>query len=241
MLAAAALGRPSQELRMRIAPTVVPLLLLVGCTIETRQAPPPAAPAPAPPPAAAPAAPAPAPAPVATAAPATPPAPATTVVGAPTTASYDPLPPQPPVTEPPAAPSQAIPVPNNNTVGVPPGLHPNAPPAYWIWRDPNNGWWHVRTTSNKGSVHRFWGSVSPQGATMAEVKGSRLEFNDRIKMTPKRAFWTFDTAGHNDGFDFRTTGAGQCVRFNVQGSGNTNVYIGGKQFSPATKHFELCP
>mgnify|MGYP001038498249 CR=1 FL=1 len=80
-----------------------------------------------------------------------------------------------------------------------------------------------------------------QGATMAEVKGSRLEFNDRIKMTPKHAFWTFDTSGHSDGFDFRTSGAGQCVRFNLQGPASTNVFIGSKQYSPGTKHFELCP
>jgi hypothetical protein len=162
------------------------------------------------------------------------------VVGAPTTTSCDPLPPQPPVAEPPPAAGAVSPTPNNNTIGVPPGFHPNAPPAYWIWRDPN-GWWHVRTTSNKGNVHRFWGSAAPQGATMAEVKGSRLEFNDRIKMTPKHAYWTFDTSGHSDGFDFRTNGAGQCVRFNLQGPANTAVFIGAKQYQPGSKHFELCP
>ncbi|MGZ3424863.1 MAG: hypothetical protein ACXVEE_43800, partial [Polyangiales bacterium] len=182
----------------------------------------------------------PAPAPVATAAPAATPTPATTVVGAPTTASVDPLPPQPAVQEPPAATGNVSPVSNNLTAGVPPSLHPGAPPAYWIWREAN-GWWHIRTTSIKGSVHRFWGAVAPQGASVGEVKPSRLEFNDRIKFSQKHIYWTFDTSGHTDGFDFKTSGGGQCVRFNLQGTSTTQVFIGAKQVSPPTHHFELCP
>jgi hypothetical protein len=213
---------------MRIAPFALPLLLVAGCTIETRNAPPPAAP----PPAAAPA-----PAPVA-AAPAPAPAAAPTVVGAPPTGSVDPLPPQPPIQEPPPAAGIVTPVSNNLTAGVPPSFHPNASPAYWIWRDPD-GLWHIRTTSNKGTVHRFWGAVAPQGATVASIQPSRMEFNDHIKFSSKHVWWTFDTAGHSDGFDFRTAGGGQCVRFNLQGS--QLIYIGAKQFTPGSNHFELCP
>lgn len=222
---------------MRFAAPFAASLLLVlasGCIVEERQGPPPAAAAPAaPPPATAAPAPAPTPAPVATAAPGP-------VVGAPTTANADPLPPnQPPVTEPPPPNATIISLAPNVAMGQPPGLHAGAPASYWVWRTAD-GWWHLRTTTQKGTPHRFWGKIAPEKGEFSEVKASRLEFNDRVKMSPNHVLFAFDTNGHLDGFDFRTQGL-HCVKFYLHNTGNHMIFIGEKQVQPQHGYFSLCP
>jgi len=241
---------------MRTAYFAIPLALLTGCVIHTRAAgtatagPAAAepAPAPAPAPAPVPAAPPPAAAGVATATPSPAPAapPAAPGVAPPLVISgsvivaFDPLPPnQPPVTEPPAPPV-AVPVPAAPGVanGQPPNLKPGAAPAYWVWRDAS-GVWHLRTTTAK-KLHRFHGKITATTGQIVDVKPVRIEFKDRLVVSPKAVVFSFDTAGHMDGFDFRISD-NQCASFNLHPNAGKKILVGASESQPLSQHFTLCP
>lgn len=121
-------------------------------------------------------------------------------------------------------------------------LVPGANLGVWIWSDANG--WHVRTTT-KSQQHRFQGVVmATRDATLTDVKPTRLEFNDRLRVRNGRAVaFDFTTNGHEDGFDFKSAG-GQCLRFFVKVDGKPdpgNVNLGSAGTHPAKWHFKLCP
>lgn len=121
-------------------------------------------------------------------------------------------------------------------------LVPTAALGVWIWNEGNT--WHVRTTT-KGAQHRFQGVVmTTRDGTLTDVKPTKLEWNDRLRVRNGRAAaWDFSTAGHEDGFDFKTVG-GQCIRFWVKVDGKADpgsVNLGKDGAHPAKWHFRLCP
>jgi hypothetical protein len=127
--------------------------------------------------------------------------------------------------------------------GRPKGLVPGATEAFWIWQDKGDTW-HVRTTT-KTVLHRFQGSIVVAGAgTLAELKGTKLELNDHLRLKGnKAAHFDFSTQGHEDGFDFKTTG-NQCVKFHLRIDGRAEpalINIGANNVHPARMHFKLCP
>ena len=125
--------------------------------------------------------------------------------------------------------------------GRPPGMHAGAPVAFWIWRGPRGGW-HLRTTT-AGLFHEFRGRVAGLSAPLLAVHPTRVEFKDRIVMTPKAVWFRFATKGHVDGFDF-TVGGNSCVRFDLQldrGPHAERIFIGRNAASPPSNHFVLCP
>ena len=75
---------------------------------------------------------------------------------------------------------------------------------------------------------------------ISEFKTTRLEMNDRLKVGPKHIWFTFDTAGHMDGFDFKVSD-NQCVNFNLSTANGKAIYVGAGEVQPASGFFTVCP
>ena len=182
--------------------------------------------------------------------PAAPPTPTTTPPAAPTS----PPPPTPatpvPATDPAQPAHQEVPPPADKphefkfsvADGRPRGLHDGVPESYWIWHDEHGKWWHLRTSTHSVQ-HRFQGWVFHDKDRFTDIHPTRLEWGDRIKYGTNGAAWDFQTKGHEDGFDFRTSG-NQCVRFHTFIDGKPNhdrVHIGAGGVNPPSAHFRVCP
>ena len=192
--------------------------------------------------------------PVATTEPAPPAAPTTPATTPPPAAPTAPPPPTPatpvPATDPPQPAHQEVPPPADKphefkfsvADGRPRGLHEGVPESYWIWHDDHGKWWHVRTSTHSVQ-HRFQGWVFHDKDRFTDIHPTRLEWSDRIKYGTNGASWDFQTKGHEDGFDFRTSG-NQCVRFHTFIDGKPNhdrVHLGAGGVNPPSAHFRVCP
>jgi hypothetical protein len=115
---------------------------------------------------------------------------------------------------------------------------PGAPEAYWIWHD--QGGWHLRTTT-AGMPHRFHGLVVPLRGTIVDVRPTRLEWQDRIRMGPRGIEFDFVTQGGEDGFDWHVSSG--CNRFEtfVDGAARPGlVHLGGVGNRPHHVPFDRC-
>ncbi len=122
--------------------------------------------------------------------------------------------------------------------GRPPGYRAGVPESYWVWHDA--GAWHVRATT-AGQVHRFHGWVEAAGGVIEGVHPTRLEWGDRIRVVPRGIEFSFEAAGGDDGFDFRTSSG--CARFYLLIDGGERpgmVFIGADEHHPAHIPFERC-
>jgi len=120
-----------------------------------------------------------------------------------------------------------------------PAFGPGASEAYWIWRDAHG--WHLRTTS-AGTPHRFHGAIVPLDGEIADVRPTRLERDDRIKMGQHEIRFAFVTQGGADGFDWHVTSG--CTRFKIFIDGAARpdlVHLGGFANRPQHVPFARCP
>jgi hypothetical protein len=79
--------------------------------------------------------------------------------------------------------------------------------------------------------------------SIVDVRPSRIEYNDRLRVGPKNVEFDFLTRGGIDGFDFGVAGA-SCVHFAlfVDGKGDPGrVKIGGSDAHPKHHVFTACP
>ncbi|HUK65681.1 MAG TPA: hypothetical protein VLV17_02550 [Anaeromyxobacteraceae bacterium] len=119
-----------------------------------------------------------------------------------------------------------------------PVFAPGATEAYWIWHD--QGGWHLRTTT-AGAAHRFHGSVVALGGEMADVRPKRIEWKDRIRMSPSAISFDFVTQGGEEGFDWRVSSG--CNRFEIFVDGTARpglVRLGGAAVPPRHVPFDRC-
>jgi hypothetical protein len=153
-------------------------------------------------------------------------------------------PPSEPPSEPPSSRDRPVLLPDGIAAGRPGGFRPGAAAAYWIWQGPR-GDWLVRTTTG-GEPHAFRGRIhGTAGGTIdaQSLRSSRRELGDRVRASDGALVFSFDTAGHADGFTFATVGGG-CVRFDLQLDGGATpkrIWIGKAQHEPASAHFIVCP
>ncbi len=126
--------------------------------------------------------------------------------------------------------------------GKPPRLRPSAVMAFWVWQS-SKGQWHLRTTTSK-QLHRFQGRVHPlQGASLGNLKATRLEYGDRMRLQGEDIVFDFSTQGGEDGFDFKLNG-NACVDMDLRidkGAHPKLVVIGKTEQAPAAAHFVVCP
>jgi hypothetical protein len=164
-----------------------------------------------------------------------------------TPAAAVPPPPAPAPAQPPFQPS-AEPTerpaehPHGIARGKSPEMHPGHVETLWIWHDDNGANWHVRSTT-AGHQHRFSGRLWTSEGSLADVRPTRLEWSDRVRLEGRSVEFDFHTQGGIDGFDFRTAGA-RCVHFamSVDGKGEPGlVRIGASGVHPSQRVFTLCP
>lgn len=126
--------------------------------------------------------------------------------------------------------------------GKPPRLRPNSAMSYWIWQSAK-GDWHLRSTTAQ-KLHRFQGRVHPlEGATLGNVKATRLEWGDRVRLQGEDIVFDFSTQGGEDGFDFKLDGDA-CVEMDLRIDKTPHpklVVIGKTEQAPAAAHFIVCP
>jgi hypothetical protein len=125
--------------------------------------------------------------------------------------------------------------------GQPRSMQPGAPAAYYIWTDPQGGW-HLRTTTG-GQQHVFRGRVAGQTAPITNVTPSRMEFQDRLRVSPRGTVaFAFATQGAVDGFDFRADN-NACVTFNLDLAGGPTprrIVVGAQEIAVNTPNFQVC-
>lgn len=113
--------------------------------------------------------------------------------------------------------------------------------GFWVWRGPKGGW-HVRTTT-QGKSHHFHGEIAVRGSgVMTDLKASKAELNDRVRGNPSGVGFEFQTAGFEDGVDFKVE-PGNCIEFDLKIDGKPQpgkIYIGGRQTNPGSYWFKLC-
>jgi len=146
-----------------------------------------------------------------------------------------------PVGDPPEPAKGAAELPPGSANGLPRGLNPGAPAAYWIWQDPADGW-HLRTTT-AGASHQFMGRILAISGDIVGVKPMRTEHRDRVRYTKRGLVFDFQTQGSIDGIDFRASDNG-CVRFNLKidgGPAPKRVFVGSAGTEPPHAHFMVCP
>lgn len=126
--------------------------------------------------------------------------------------------------------------------GKPPRLRPSAAMAYWVWQG-TKGDWHLRSTTAQ-QLHRFQGRIRPrEGASLNNVKATRLEWGDRVRVQGQDIVFDFSTQGGEDGFDFTLSG-NACVEMDLRIDGAAHpklVVIGKTEQAPAAGHFIVCP
>ncbi|MBI5537233.1 MAG: hypothetical protein HY898_31215 [Deltaproteobacteria bacterium] len=151
-----------------------------------------------------------------------------------------PAPGRQPVADPPEPAKGAAELPAGSANGLPKGLNPGAPAAYWIWQDPSDGW-HLRTTT-AGVPHQFMGRIL---GVSGEIVGRpmRTEHRDRVRFTKRGMVFDFQTQGSIDGLDFKASDNG-CVRFNLKidgGPAPKRIFVGSNSLEPPHAHFMVCP
>ena len=203
------------------------LLGLSGCVVQAGPTDPAsAAAAPAPPPPPGPTA---APAPVAAAPVAAPVAPAS---AAPTSGFQD--------TTDPAASDAAKDAKASIADGRPKAYKSGTPESLWIWQDAKGTRWHVRA-STMATRHHFQGFVVADG-DLKSARATKPEWNDKVKVTGKRASFDWSTDGWSDGMDFDIAGNG-CIRFYLLIDGKQQpqrIHLGKEGAHPEKAHFKLC-
>lgn len=114
--------------------------------------------------------------------------------------------------------------------GKPESLEKAGRTAYWIWQDATGGW-HLRTSAVQPAVFR--GRITAAGKPLAQVVPTRVELNDRFRITPGRVNFAFRTGKGLDGLDFRVPND-TCVRMRlrVNGAPAEHVLLG-RQATPA--------
>ena len=114
--------------------------------------------------------------------------------------------------------------------------------AYWVWTG-GKGDWHLRTTTSK-QRHRFQGRVHPlQGSSLSNLKTTRLEWGDRMRLQGTDIVFDFSTQGGEDGFDFTLNG-NSCIEMDLRIDKAPHpklVVIGKGEVAPAASHFVVCP
>lgn len=130
-----------------------------------------------------------------------------------------------------------------DAAGRPTGLVGNAPGAFWIWQEEDGRLWHVRTTT-RSEKHRFTGLVNgDEGGPITDLVLTRVDLDDKMRGVKKGIQFDFETAGHEDGFDFRVDGQ-HCVRFYLKLDGQADpasIVVGAANAHPPHSHFKLCP
>jgi hypothetical protein len=119
-----------------------------------------------------------------------------------------------------------------------PAFHSGSPEAYWVWHD--EGGWHLRTTT-AGARHRFHGWVEPIGGRVEDFRPTRLEWGDRVRVAARGIEFDFETAGAEDGFDWRVSSG--CSRFElfIDGAAHPGkIHLGGAASHPHHTPFERC-
>ncbi len=126
--------------------------------------------------------------------------------------------------------------------GRPARLKPSAAMSYWVWQGAK-GDWHLRSTTSQ-QLHRFQGRIRPlEGASLGNLKATRLEWGDRMRLQGKDIVFDFSTQGGEDGFDFTLNG-NACVEMDLRIDGTAHpklIVIGKSEQAPASSHFIACP
>ena len=126
--------------------------------------------------------------------------------------------------------------------GKPPRLRPGATMSYWVWQS-TRGDWHLRSTTAQ-QLHRFQGRVHPlEGASLSNLKPTRLEWSDRIRLQGEDIVFDFSTQAGEDGFDFKLNG-NACVEMDLRIDKAPHpklIVIGKTEQAPAAAHFIVCP
>ena len=124
----------------------------------------------------------------------------------------------------------------------PPHAHAGAAMSYWVWQAPRNEW-HIRSTTAH-QLHRFQGRIRPlQSASLTNLKATRLEWGDRMRLEGRDIAFDFSTQGGEDGFDFTLNG-NACVEMDLLIDSSPHpklVVIGKGEQNPASNHFIVCP
>jgi hypothetical protein len=119
-----------------------------------------------------------------------------------------------------------------------PGFASGSPESYWVWHDPEG--WHLRTTTAH-HAHRFHGVVEPVDGAIADLRPTRLEWNDRVRAIPRGIEFDFETDGAEDGFDWHVTSG--CNRFYLEVDGVPRpdlVHVGREAHIPHEIPFARC-
>lgn len=124
----------------------------------------------------------------------------------------------------------------------PPGMHPTAPPGFWIWRNPH-GTWRLRTTS--GNQPRwFKGTIAGVTAPLSRAERARPSPDGEVRPIPGGVQFALSPSRMIDGVDFEVRDGG-CVRFQLdlgdQGAPSAMITVGAIQAHPASPDFVLCP
>ncbi len=120
-----------------------------------------------------------------------------------------------------------------------PAFRPGAPLAYWVWH--GEGGWHLRTTT-AGQRHHFHGWITAIDGGIVEVRPTRVERRDLVRIARRGVEFDFETEGGEDGFDWRSSSG--CNRFELRVDGRADprlVHLGGPGNEPAQIPFDRCP
>ncbi len=135
-----------------------------------------------------------------------------------------------------------------NPIGKPKGYSSGKESEYAIWYQ--DGTWHIRATTVKGTKARFSGSVAVEGGEFTEGTFDQLEKSHRkassdwvaLDRAKKEMQFIFGNAGGLDGVDFKVSDSSRNVRFGLILGSNTspaNVLIGRSGAHPDAVPFTL--
>jgi hypothetical protein len=125
--------------------------------------------------------------------------------------------------------------------GVPEGLKPGLPDAYWIYQDAEG--WHLRTTSrSQPPLAHFQGTIRITDGKFSNVQKVGMEGNDRIESAAQNIEVDYETMGHWDGIDFGLSGT-KCLHFDLRVDAKYQpklIFVGAKKVNPPAAKFTIC-
>jgi hypothetical protein len=115
----------------------------------------------------------------------------------------------------------------------------------YVWHDADG--WHLRSTDATPGPHHYAGTITPSaGAALVDIRGVRLDPQDRFVVEPDGLHYSFTTHEGVDGVDFRVTGchrSPESLTFALRKDGHGDdpqlIDIGDKGKHPDTDPFTV--